>query len=380
MQRFILSLFLLAIALPLVTTPAAAAPLASDPLCLPTPYSSNPSDCEPYGSFAYLNRMAEIGLQFPPQPLPASAPDPALSYLPYYYGRVSSEGAPVFATIEAAMAGKPASRYIERGFDYVSYIDVQEIDGKKFYMITPGEWMRGGDLSSGVAVNPFQGLVFSATPARKFGWILQPNTAQSTPGIQGAFTDREFTRWDIIQVYETREVDGLTWYLVGPDLWIEKKNASLVYPVTTPPANVENGRWIEVNLFEQTLAVYENNQMVFATLLSSGVPGFWTRPGLFQITEKLETTPMTGAFEADRSDYYYLEDVPWTMYFDEARALHGAYWHTKFGYEQSHGCVNLSSGDSRWLYDWASVGDWVYVWDASGVTPTDPSLYGDGGA
>ena len=43
-----------------------------------------------------------------------------------------------------------------------------------------------------------------------------------------------------------------------------------------------------------------------------------------------------------QDDFYYLEDVPWTMYFDEARALHGAYWHNGFGYPHSHGCVNLS--------------------------------------
>ena len=32
----------------------------------------------------------------------------------------------------------------------------------------------------------------------------------------------------------------------------------------------------------------------------------------------------------------------------------------------SHGCVNLSIGDSHWLYDWANVGDSVYVYDPSG--------------
>jgi lipoprotein-anchoring transpeptidase ErfK/SrfK len=68
------------------------------------------------------------------------------------------------------------------------------------------------------------------------------------------------------------------------------------------------------------------------------------------------------------------------MYFDQARALHGAYWHNSFGYKQSHGCVNLSPADSQWLYMWGDVGDWVYVWDPSGETPTDPSLYGAGGA
>ena len=65
---------------------------------------------------------------------------------------------------------------------------------------------------------------------------------------------------------------------------------------------------------------------------STGVDPFWTRPGIFQIYVKKPAETMSGATEADRSDYYYLEDVPWTMYFDEERALHGAYWHNMFGY------------------------------------------------
>ena len=79
----------------------------------------------------------------------------------------------------------------------------------------------------------------------------------------------------------------------------------------------------------------------------------------------------------DPTDYYYLDNVPWTMYFDKARALHGAYWRTRFGYPQSHGCVNLSVGDAHWLFNWAHEGDYVYVHDSSGLTPTDPALYHD---
>jgi len=78
---------------------------------------------------------------------------------------------------------------------------------------------------------------------------------------------------------------------------------------------------------------------------------------------------------------YYLEDVPWTMYYDDARgALHGAYWRANLGFPQSHGCVNCSVGDSHWIYDWAQEGDWVYVWDPSGKTPVDPNDYTQGGA
>ncbi|MEX2162205.1 MAG: L,D-transpeptidase [Anaerolineales bacterium] len=379
MHRLLFALLLLALL-------AGAFPqtaFAGDPLCLPGPYPVN-EDCLPYGSWAYFAELAQLGITLPPQPLSYTVPDLNLSLVPYYYGKVNTGrgGAqvPVFASIEDAQKGKTVLRYLEPGFDYVSYIDVQVIDGKKFYMIQPGEWMRGGDVSGGVAVSQFMGLQFTATPERKFGWVLQAKDARQSPSGEAAPNGQQFVRWDLIQVYDTREAEGLTWYMVGPDAWIDSKDTALVYPAAAPPAGVENGRWIEVNLFEQTLSVYQDNHLVYATLLSSGVPGFWTRPGLFQIREKLETTPMRGSFEADRSDYYYLEDVPWTMYFDEARALHGAYWHTKFGYEQSHGCVNLSTGDSRWIFDWAVLGDWVYVWDPSGVTPEDPSLYGSGGA
>ncbi len=58
------------------------------------------------------------------------------------------------------------------------------------------------------------------------------------------------------------------------------------------------------------MSVYENNQLVFATLIASGVDPYFTRPGLFQIYDKKPTETMSGAFAADLSDYYYLEQCP----------------------------------------------------------------------
>jgi hypothetical protein len=39
------------------------------------------------------------------------------------------------------------------------------------------------------------------------------------------------------------------------------------------------------------------------------------------------------------------------------------------GFTQSHGCVNMFPGDANWLFQWADVGDYVYVHDPSGQTP-----------
>jgi lipoprotein-anchoring transpeptidase ErfK/SrfK len=181
-----------------------------------------------------------------------------------------------------------------------------------------------------------------------------------------------------VPVYASKVFNGVEWLMIGDQEWVEGRFVASVQPSTAPPLGVDNGRWIDINLAEQTLSAYDNNQLVYSTLISSGVDPYWTRPGLFQIYKKKDTENMSGSFEADRSDFYSLQDVPWTMYFDKARAIHGAYWHTFFGYPMSHGCVNMSIGDSAWLYQWAKEGDWVWVHDPSGRTPENPDLYGSG--
>ncbi len=361
-----------------VEAPRAAA--AGEVLCIPDIYTQTVDGCEVVGPNMYLQRMSQMGVQLPLLPLAATAPDPGLAYVEYNYARVVSDNAPVYATLDDARGETGNKRIIESGFDFISYIDIAEIKGTRYFQLRSGEWMYGGDLSR-ISIPRFQGLEVHGTPDRPFGWILYPTETKRSPGYETKdYTDHRLNRYDLVQVYGVERVDDLDWFLVGPDEWVEQRLLARVVPAASPPRGVENGRWIEINLYEQTVAVYEGNSLVYATLISTGLPGWWTRPGLFQIYVKLDADTMRGAFEPDRADYYYLEDVPFTMYFDEARALHGAYWHNGFGYPRSHGCVNLAPGDARWIYEWAQDGDWVYVHDPSGRTPEDPDLYSPGGA
>lgn len=347
----------------------------------------DPGDCLPAGPAAYLTEMSKLGITFPLTSVVTSKPDPNLTQLDVRYGEVRNRNAPVFGSAEEANQGnkKSAIQAIDSSFAYVSYTDEVVIDGKRFYMIQPGAWMRAGDVSRLGTVPLFQGLLIRQTPEQPFGWIInyrspEPVQTKRTPGYQlQDYTGHKLKNFEIVNVYGETKIGDENWYLVGPDEWVPYYHLARVLPNTTPPEGVASDRWIDVNLQDQTLAVYDNRQLVFATLIASGIEPFWTRPGVFQIYEKLESTPMRGSFEADRSDAYYLEDVPWTMYFDKARALHGAYWRAKLGFPQSHGCVNMSVGDSRWLFDWARIGDYVHVWDPSGKTPTDPATYSGGG-
>lgn len=368
--------------------PALAA--GDDPgvLCLPDVYLQVASDCTPLGPSAYLTHLAEKNFTFTAAPLTYKRPDFSLTNVNTRYGQVNKTNAPVYGSLEDALKGnkKEATRQIDAVFSYISYTEDVVVDGKRFYMIDQDAWMTANDIVRLGAVPLFQGLTFNHTPNHSFGWVLSylsqgPVETKRTPGWQNQdYTGHTLNNHEIVPVYSTEVVNEEEWYMVGPDEWLHQNVVARVVPNPTPPQGVTGDRWIEINLFEQTLAIYEQRQLVFATLIASGLDPFWTRPGLFQIYDKLDTTPMRGAFERDRSDAYYLEDVPWTMYFDQARALHGAYWRANLGFPQSHGCVNLSVGDSRWIFNWANIGDWVYVWDPSGKTPIDPSVYTAGGA
>lgn len=350
-------------------------PASGSVVCVPGVYDAAPDDCLPLGPSEELGRSAAEGIPYPPLPLPAYPPDPGLNSIPYSYFKVTEAGTPLFLSLQDGIDNQP-SNYIEPGFIYVSYQALVDTEQGGFYQLRDGSWIRAEGARAALPI--FQGLLFSSTPRTSFGWVLGQVPSYQTPGFGAPETGKTYYRYNVVQIFATREVDGHTWLLVGPDEWLDYRHVARVDPRTAPPEGVPTNRWIEVNLDEQTLAVYQDNQLVFATIVSTGVEPFWTQPGIFQVYEKKAIETMSGATTSDRSDYYYLQDVPWTMYFDQKRALHGEYWHTGLGYPRSHGCVNLSVGDSRWIFDWASVGEYVYVYDPTGRTPTDPSVYGAG--
>jgi hypothetical protein len=360
--------------------PAPQPDFAGEMICEPGAYLIEPVDCLVVGPSKIITDLAEKGISYPFLPFPGFTPSLSYNDLDRNYAKINipvTDQARLYLSLDEAVAGGQPYRVLEPAFlQYVAYQNRVDINGGHYLQLNSGEWVRASPSS----VTNFQGLAFRTTPHMDFGWVVNSTPIYVEPNTQSPIVKEPLPRYSVIQVYDTFDNGYQEWVMIGMGQWMERTSLRLVYVNTTPPEGVDRPRWIEANLYEQTFSVYENGQLVFATLMASGVEPYFTQPGLFQIYEKKPFEDMSGAFEADRSDYYYLQDVPWTMYFDKSRAIHGAYWRTLFGYPQSHGCVNLSVGDSHWLYDWAEIGDWIYVWDISGKTPTDKELYTDGGA
>lgn len=129
-------------------------------------------------------------------------------------------------------------------------------------------------------------------------------------------------------------------------------------PTGRPEGVADDERWINVDLGSQTLTAYEGDTLVFTTRISSGTSSHPTVTGLFRVWLRYERQTMNGYLLGYN---YYIENVPYVMYFYRDYALHGAYWHNNFGQPMSHGCVNLSPDDAAWLFHWSSYGTVVNV-------------------
>jgi lipoprotein-anchoring transpeptidase ErfK/SrfK len=123
---------------------------------------------------------------------------------------------------------------------------------------------------------------------------------------------------------------------------------------TDPIDLASEGRWVDVDLSEQRVTAYDGASPIRTFLVSTGTRAHPTVTGQFRVYVKLTSTPMAGPG-------YYLPGVPFTMYFYRGYALHGTYWHSNFGTPMSHGCVNLRTPDSEWLFNFASVGTLVNI-------------------
>ncbi len=118
---------------------------------------------------------------------------------------------------------------------------------------------------------------------------------------------------------------------------------------------------IEVDISKQKLYVYEYNRLIREFWVSTGK---WSHPtplGKFKVYRKRRSVHMRWSYGPNHPDNYDLPGVPYVLSFVGAYTIHGTYWHSNFGHRMSHGCVNMYTPDSQWVYNWAPMGTPVIV-------------------
>lgn len=123
------------------------------------------------------------------------------------------------------------------------------------------------------------------------------------------------------------------------------------------------GKRIVVDLSEQRLYAYEDGLLQNTFLISSGVAKYPTPKGEFNVYRKVPVMDYEWTYGPEHPDNYDIKDVKWNLNFTPHYYLHTAYWHNNFGNRMSHGCVNISEANAKWVYDWAELGTKVVVQD-----------------
>ncbi len=320
----------------------------------------------------------------PGLPVAAAGPNPEAEaeLLPFDYARVWQEPVAVYAAPGDPAAMTPIDTLLPPD-SWVSINEVVEQDGRQWYRINEQAYVLADAVQAG-APSLFHGIAITQPLTYPLVYIAtqglnvraRPGAAADNPPIA------TLNRYDTADYLGSQRAGDALWHQIGEKRWIHGAYARVVFPVQRPDGVPADARWIAVDLAQQTLSAYEGDQLVFVTLVASGRPPWFTPKGLNRIWIKKQTGDMEGGI-VERGDYYALQDVPWIMYFNKDVGLHAAYWHDRFGYPSSHGCVNLSPMDAKWLFDWATPqlpfpdsshvyaskhnpGTWVYVYASSG--------------
>jgi lipoprotein-anchoring transpeptidase ErfK/SrfK len=117
-------------------------------------------------------------------------------------------------------------------------------------------------------------------------------------------------------------------------------------------ASKSSEKRIEVDLSKQKLYALEGSKKKMSFDVSTGKWGR-TPTGEFRIWNKLKYTLMAGGSK-ELGTYYYLPNVPFTLFFYQGYGIHGTYWHDNFGHPMSHGCINMRTSEAEKLFYWAN--------------------------
>lgn len=238
-------------------------------------------------------------------------------------------------------------------------LDVVAFEGRR-YALTPDLLLVPVDRLRPVLGSAQRGAELPGEIEMPFAFVRSDDAFAYRREGEAMKIGRPLARWTKVKLSGRQTTaGGRLYYEAEGGFWLSDRQASRLDPAKKMPGWAEKGeRWLDVNVTKQTLVAYEGTRPVFATLVSTGEAGLGdpettrsTKRGIFRVYAKYRTTTMDSD---ETGEEFELRDVPYVQYFHQGYALHAAYWHDRFGTPRSHGCINLTPADAKWLFGFTS--------------------------
>lgn len=184
--------------------------------------------------------------------------------------------------------------------------------------------------------------------------------------------DHGFPQWRLEEANPDVGPDEL---LIGMELTIP--SIDVLFPESLAP-----GKRIEIDLPEQTLRAYEDDELVYEVTCSSGMTSTPTIAGQFQVLFK-EPNAYAQRWNLEMpyfmAIYYEGPDFANGIHELPIRSNGQRLWSSVLGWPASYGCIILNVGDAKKLYDWVPVGTLVRIEGVAPGTPIYVPTYDDEG-
>jgi hypothetical protein len=251
-----------------------------------------------------------------------------------------------------------ASRLV-KGF-YVAVDKVFDWNKRNWLKSTRG-FVTPADNFHFAAGSDFKGIELGADVKLPIGFAFGSSTTKPTytldadgKTLKAAGTVKRFSA--VALSGDELTIGGKVYVKAVDERWMRKSDLRITAPEPPPPEVGPEEAWVDVNLSTQTLVAFRGTVPFYATLISSGKKNsdpekdHSTPLGKWRVREKHITATMDGDGSVAGDLPYSIEGVPYVMYFHKAYALHGAFWHSNYGSQMSHGCVNLAPLDAKFLF------------------------------
>ncbi len=264
------------------------------------------------------------------------------------------------------VGGLSNQKYVETSQGYIYGSVVQPTRNLPNTPITempagaPGFWAEVTvpyvDLTlEGVVASPWMQdhITYNFPPRLYYGQVVWIDQVRNTNGFP------EY-RWN-----EDANGHGYGYGAYGEFFWADGAAFKILTDADIAPISPDiepDQKTINVDLFYQTLSCFEGVNEVFFCRISSGLTvdpltgatstQLATPEGTLFTHWKIISKNMTaGSVQTG----YSTPAVPWCTFISgEGIAIHGAFWHNAFGEKRSHGCINVTPEDAKWIFRWTT--------------------------
>jgi lipoprotein-anchoring transpeptidase ErfK/SrfK len=280
------------------------------------------------------------------------------------------QGRPQVATIATSTPTTTPDSQTQKSFQYeVSFNEKLKKDELyKARAIIFDEQGRGSSVTwEFLAQLPQQRGILGPNRFQYLGWWGQINTNQTR--VRKEPTTKSDIMGELSTINSVKILDEVAgeqignnnhWYQIdggkyaGGYIFSEAINP---LPQPEPPTDFkipegvkEKDYWIDVDSKKEIFTLFQYDKPVFVTFVSTGRKGSETVEGTYNIRYKLIKKRMKDN-PPNFEHGYDIPDVPSVMFYHDSYAIHGTYWHDRFGTQQSAGCTNMTQGDAKFVFD-----------------------------